>query len=128
MAQKVKMGLTLEKRDEIAKHVIDIVNKYNFSDRGISSSNMRNLLDFINGLNVTPNLFNLFCRYQAARSKEDEYRKFTNDFLTSVQKFCNENNFKSIDEKIYIYREYLINIVMGGTFRKKNVKEKIEII
>ncbi|MCF2138533.1 MAG: hypothetical protein K9W44_00590 [Candidatus Lokiarchaeota archaeon] len=124
-----KKSITKEElRELIAKKAIELVNKYEFSERnGVSSSNLRNLLNFSTSSAVSPNQFILFAKYQATRKDDRVYSKFTNDFLNTAKELISKIGCRSIKEKMEIYKELLISIVMGGTFRK-NAHEKIEAI
>ncbi len=120
--------LTLENRDEIAKKAIDLVNKYKFDEeekKAISNSFLRNLLDFINSPNNTPNQFTLFVKYQAGRQGKTQ-QKFAKELLHNIKIFSRKVKAKTHQDKNKINKEFIVDIVMGGTYRKA-VKDKEEI-
>lgn len=114
-----------ELRESLIKEAIALANEFSFGDNAIvSSSNLRNLLNFINNPFITHNQFNLFARYQAARDSDSRYHQFTKKMLDIISKQIKD---KPEQLKIPIIREFLQDIVMAGTYRKET-NEKIQLI
>lgn len=114
-----------ELKENLVKEAVALANDTTFGENAaVSSSNLRNLLNFVSNPSVTPNQFNLFARYQAARNNDTRYQQFNDKMLDLISK---QIKGKQEHLKMPIIKEILQDIVMAGTYRKE-INQKIELI
>ena len=120
--------------ETIATQSIQLINKTTFAqkenDPGVSSSNLRNLLSFLNSGSSTPNSFELYLSYQNGRLgvRNREYRAFNEALKSAYQQFLAQYKITDQTLKKTVIRQFIINVIMGGTYLKDNPDKKIKII
>ena len=112
--------LTPSQKEKLAKEAINIINRYEFEEnKKITTTALRNLLNFATQPNITPNVFILYLKYQIGRARERDIEDFVSDFEKISKRLYKEFNAMNSEEaKMIIIREFLTYIVMGATYRK----------